>query len=133
MEAEHADKKRMTRAGQPEDVRDLLDNAPRANIAFNNSGAIEAVPVDFCLHEEQYWVGMPRDGVGARPEAGDRVRLLIDDGCYHFDLRGMWVRGKLSQAEIPPWDGSPNLTWFRVEPAKAVVWDYGAMREARGG
>lgn len=133
MEAEHVDKKRMTRAAQPEDLRDLLDNAPRANIAFNNGGAIEAVPVDFRFHHKQYWVGMPRDGVGAMPEADDRVRLLIDDGCYHFDLRGMWVRGTLSQAEIPPWDGSPSLAWFRVEPAKIVVWDYGAMREAGGG
>ena len=120
--------KRITRAARPAAVQDLLDRAPRANMAFNNGGAIEAAPVAFRYSAERYWVALSRGAPG--PVAGQLVRLLIDDGGYFFDLRGLWVRGRLLAAEKPPEVGSPDVAWFQVVPEKVVTWDYGAMRRA---
>ncbi len=46
--------------------------------------------------------------------------LLIDDGEFYFELRGVRVRGTLRDA-----GGGEH----EVVPAKVVTWDYGSMRE----
>lgn len=117
--------KRVTRSVQPEDLRELLERPPRATLAFVRDGVIEAVPVAFRFESGRYLVGLPGD---AEPPA-DRVKLLVDDGHWYFDLRGVWVRGALGPCEAPP--GEPAGTaWFELQPEKAAAWHYGSMREA---
>jgi hypothetical protein len=49
---------------------------------------------------------------------GARVVLLLDDGEFYFELRG--VRGTLRDAA-----GGTH----EVVPEKIITWDYGAMRQ----
>jgi hypothetical protein len=46
--------------------------------------------------------------------------MLIDDGEFYFELRGVRVRGTLGDAG----DGTRE-----VVPEKIVTWDYGSMRK----
>lgn len=117
--------KRVTRSVQPEDLRELLKRPPRATLAFVSDGVIEAVPAAFRFDSGRYLVGLPGD---AEPPAG-RVKLLVDDGHWYFDLRGVWVRGSLDPCKAP--QGAPTGTeWFELKPEKAAAWHYGSMREA---
>ena len=116
--------KRITRAVQPEDLRELLEHPPRATLAFVRGPAIQAVPVAFQFHAGRYLVGLPED---AAPPGG-RVKLLIDDGPWYFDLRGVWARGSLAPCERPA-GASEGLTWFELTPEKTAAWHYGSMRE----
>lgn len=116
--------KHVTRAVQPEDLRPLLERPPRATLAFVREGAIHAIPVAFRFDAGRYLVGLPDDAV---PPAG-RVKLLVDDGPWYFDLRGVWVRGALSACEGPA--GVPDgNAWFELKPEKTVAWHYGSMRQ----
>jgi len=121
--------RRLTRAVDPEDVRDLLERVPRANVAFNDAGAIAAAPVAFRFQAGRYWVGVSREGPGPAPRPGDQVALLIDDGCYYFELRGIWIRGQALLAEQIPEGVCADLDWLQLLPDKVVAWDYGTLRE----
>ncbi len=123
--------KRISRAAGPDELKDLLEHPPRASIAFNNEGVVEATPVAFRFRDEQYWVGIRRSDISSMPRADDRVRLLIDEGRYHTELRGMWIRGRILPAGHRPEDASGNVDWFEVLPEKVVGWNYGAMQEAK--
>ena len=72
----------------------------------------------------RYLVGLTRD---MEPPSG-RVKLLIDDGPWYFDLRGVWARGPLTPCE-PPAVAPGDRAWFELTPQKAVAWHYGRMRE----
>ena len=61
-----------------------------------------------------------------RLEAGPRTALLIDDGCYHAELRGISVRGHLAAPEKPP---SGLEGFLEVVPERTSAWHYGAMRK----
>ena len=123
--------KRIIHAVDPEKMRDLLERVPRAGIAFNSAGTVEVMPVEFRLHEGRYWIGM--SGGGSRPAPGpdEPVKLVIDEGMYYFDMRGIWIRGRALFSEERPEGGSPALNWFQLVPEKFVAWDFGAMREVR--
>ncbi len=118
--------KRVTRAITPEDLRPLLESPRRATLAYVSDGAIQVMPVAFRFEGERYLVGLPP---GMTPPEG-RVKLLVDDGPWYFDLRGVWVRGRLAACEEP---GGANAgrEWFELVPEKAVAWHYGRMREAQ--
>jgi hypothetical protein len=117
--------KSVTRAVKPEDLRELLEHPPRATLAFVREGRIEAIPVAFRWHGGRYFAGLPE---GADAPAG-RVKLLVDDGPWYFDLRGVWVRGALAPCEAPA--GAPEgLSWFELTPEKTAAWHYGRMRES---
>ncbi len=117
--------KRVTRAVQPEDLRDLLEHPPRATLAFVADKRIEAFPVAFRWDAGRYLVGLPD---ATKPPAG-RVKLLVDDGYWYFDLRGLWVRGTLAPADVPA--GAPDgVSWFELAPEKTAAWHYASMREA---
>lgn len=119
---------RATRRVEPDDVRDLLAAPPRANLAFRRGDAVEAAPVAFRHDGGRYWVGVPRFGEGAPVGPGEVVKLVIDDGVWFFDLRGVWVRGRTVPAEPVP-DGAPaSLVWYEIVPDKTVAWDYGTLR-----
>lgn len=116
--------KQVTRAVRPEDLRALLERPPRATLAFVSAGCIEAIPVAFHWAEGRYLVGLPDD---ATPPTG-RVKLLVDDGSWYFDLRGVWARGALVACESPAVAPSGS-TWFELAPEKTVAWHYGSMRQ----
>ena len=116
--------KRVTRVVRPEDLGPLLVRPPRATLAFVSDGRIEAVPAAFRWAEGRYFVGWP---LGSEPPVA-RVKLLIDDGPWYFDLRGVWVRGSLVGCDAPT-DGSPLLGWYELHPEKVAAWHYGRMRQ----
>jgi len=120
--------RRITNAVDPEKMRDLLERVPRACIAFNSAGTVEVVPVEFRLQDERYWVGMLGRGSGPAPGPDEPVKLLVDEGMYYFDMRGIWIRGRALFSEERP-EGAPILNWFELIPEKFVAWDFGAMRE----
>lgn len=117
--------KRVTRAVQPEDLRPLLERPPRATLAFVQGGRIQVQPVAFRYEEGRYLVGLRR--MMERP-AG-RVKLLIDDGFWYFDLRGLWIRGRLTLTDGPT-NAEAAYAWFELTPEKTAAWHYGSMREA---
>jgi hypothetical protein len=124
--------RRITNAVDPEKMRDLLERVPRACIAFKSAGIIELVPVEFRFQAGRYWIGMSGGASGPAPGADDPVKLLVDEGMYYFDMRGIWIRGRALFSEERPEAGSPALNWFQLVPEKFVAWDFGAMREVRG-
>lgn len=120
--------KHITNAVDPEKMRGLLERAPRACIAFNSAGTIEVVPVEFRFQQGRYWIGMSGEsGPALGPD--EPVKLLIDEGMYYFDMRGIWIRGRALLSEERPEGGSPAVNWFQLIPEKSVAWDFGAMRE----
>ncbi len=119
----------ITRAATLADLHDLLDRVPHANLAFETPAGIDAIPVGFRRIDEQFWVGLPR-GESA-PSAGTQAMLLIDDGWFYFELRGLRVRGVLRDTPAPPALGQA-LRWLDLEPEKINAWDYGSMRPRTG-
>ncbi len=124
--------KRITRAVSPEDLSDLLDTPPRANLAFNDAGVVAAIPVAFRFHDGRHLIGIPRESPRPAPAPDERVALLIDDGCYSLELRGVHIRGQLRPADHVPEGASSRLEWLEVVPERVIAWDYGTVREAKG-
>lgn len=116
--------KRVTRSVRPEDLPDLLAKPPRATLAFVRDGAIQAIPVAFKFDAGRYLVGLPGD---VEPPIG-RVKLLVDDGPWYFDLRGFWARGALAPCDAPA-NAGDGQAWFELTPEKTAAWHYGSMRE----
>ena len=116
--------KRVTRAVRPEDLRELLEHPPRATLAFVSGGTIQASPVAFRYESGRYLVGL---SPGTEPPAG-RVKVLVDDGPWYFDLRGVWVRGSLTPIK-PPAGALEGQAWCELAPEKTAAWHYGSMRE----
>ena len=121
--------RRITHAVDPEQMRDLLERAPRACIVFLSAGTVDLVPVEFRLQEGRHWIGLSGDGSAPGPD--EPVKLLVDEGMYYFDMRGIWIRGRASFSEERPETGSPALTWFQLVPEKFIAWDFGTMRKVR--
>ena len=124
--------RRITNAVDPEKMRDLLERVPRACIAFNNAGIVELAPVEFRFQAGRYWIGVSGES-GPGPGPDEPVKLLIDEGMYYFDMRGIWIRGRALLSEERPEGDSPAVNWFQLVPEKFVAWDFGAMREVRKG
>lgn len=116
-----ANEKTVTRAVTPEDLGDLLDQPPRAAVATVRDGRVDAVPVEFRHEGGRYFV---RSAAGLA--AGARAALLVDDGCYHAELRGISVRGDLAAPEGPP---AGLEDFLEVVPERTSAWHYGAMRK----
>ncbi len=121
--------RRITHAVDPEKMRDLLEGDPRACMAFVNAGMVDVLPVEFRFQEGRYWIGTSGGGSGPAPGPDEPVKLLVDEGTYYFDMRGIWIRGRASFNKERPEAGSPALNWFQLVPEKFVAWDFGAMGE----
>jgi hypothetical protein len=104
-----------------EDLRDLLEAAPRANIAFQAGDGIEATPVAFRFRVGRYWIGIPPADTGPVPGPGELVELLIDNGEWFFDLRGLRVRGPITPADQLPDGASADLAWFELSAERVVA------------
>jgi hypothetical protein len=121
-----ARKPRVTRDVEVSAVPDLLVHPPRATVAYVDRDAVNLVPARARCDAGTYLFGVLRD---AAPELQQReVVLVIDDGPYWFELRGVSVRGIAGRIE-PPSDGGADLTWYAITPRRVLAWDYGAIRE----
>jgi hypothetical protein len=108
--------KRITRTIALDDLSDLVEAPPRAYLAYVVDGAPQAVRVAGRRDAGRWLVTLPP---GASVPDGARVVLLIDDGEFYFELRGVRIRGTLRHAA----DGA-----MEVVPEKIITWDYGSMR-----
>ena len=114
--------KAITRAVRPEDLHDLLEKATTASLAFVRDGEVEAMPVSFAFRQGRYMFALPEQKT--LPTEGVPVTLLIDEGTFHTELRGVRVRGLAAATE-----GSAD--WLEAVPGTVSAWDYGAMRRRR--
>jgi hypothetical protein len=119
--------KRVIRDIDPASARDLLERVPRACLCFASDHGPEAQPIVLVWHDGRYLAGIPLDA-DRQPSAGQEVVLLIDEGVHYYDLRAIYIRGRMKPAEAPR--GAPaSRTWVEVIPFKTVAWDYGMFRE----
>ena len=109
--------KQITRTVELEALRDLIDAPKSAHLAYVADGEAEAMRVAARRDGERWLVTIP---AAVPVDDGARVVLLIDDGEFYFELRGVRVRGTLRDA-----GGGEQ----EVVAEKVVTWDYGAMRE----
>jgi len=109
--------KQITRTVAVEELRGLIEGEVGAYLGYVVDGEAEAVRVGARREGERWLVTLP---AGVPLDDGARVVLLIDDGEFYFELRGVRVRGTLRDA-----GGGER----EVVPAKVVTWDYGSMRE----
>jgi hypothetical protein len=110
--------KRITRTVELADLRDLIEAPEQAHLAYVVDGAPEAVRVAMRRDGERWLITLP---AGTSIPDGARVVLLLDDGVFYFELRGVRVRGTLRDCRD---------STHEVVQEKITTWDYGAMREA---
>lgn len=119
--------RRVTRNVDLDAVRDLLVRVPRACLAVAGEDGPQALPITLVWRDGRYLVGLPED-VARDPSAGNEAVVLVDEGVHFFELRAIYVRGRLGQIEAP--EGAPTgRTWFELLPVKTSAWDYGELRE----
>jgi hypothetical protein len=109
--------KQITRTVAVEELRGLLDGTFGAYLGYVADGEAEAVRVTARRDGARWLVELPP---AVRLDDGARVVLLVDDGEFYFELRGVRVRGTLRES------GGGAC---EVVPEKIVTWDYAAMRE----
>ncbi len=119
--------KPVTRNVDPDRMRDLLERVPRACIAFASDRGPQALPVALVWRDGRYLVGSP-EYVDQRPGSSQEVVLLVDEGVHFFELRAIYIRGRLQPAASPR-DTPTGHTWFELIPLKKVAWDYGLLHE----
>lgn len=119
---------RVTRDAEPSTLRDLLERPPRATVAFVNRDQAEVVPARAQFRADTYRFGVLPEV--ATDLENREVVMVIDDGPYFFELRGISVRGLAKRTRRPePGDGDA-LVWYVIEPRRILAWNYEAMREA---
>jgi nitroimidazol reductase NimA-like FMN-containing flavoprotein (pyridoxamine 5'-phosphate oxidase superfamily) len=119
--------KRITLNVDLEEVRDLLERVPRACVAFADDEGPRVEPVAFVFKDERYLFGMP-SSVARHLTANQEVVLVIDDGVQFFDLRALYVRGRVERLDqVQP--AASGSFWFDVQPTRTVAWDYKRIRE----
>jgi hypothetical protein len=119
--------KRVTRNIDLVEARDLLEQVPRACVAFAGDEGPQAELVTVVFKDDRYLVGM-RSSAASHPAVHEEVVMLVDEGFQFFDLRAIYVRG-----HVQPLGGVEGLPgdffWFAVQPTRTVAWDYGRIRE----
>jgi hypothetical protein len=119
-----APRRRVIRDVEPEVLSDLRESPPRASVAFSLGDAVDVLPA-----RARLGTGAPQFGVSPEtsPDLTHReVVLVIDDGPYWFQLRGLSVRGVAERLQVTATDG---LAWYAITPRRVLAWDYGAIRE----
>ena len=119
--------KHVTRDIDPIDAQDLLERVPRASLAYADNDGPYTHPIVMVLLAGRYLAGIPATA-HLQPAVDQEVVLLVDEGIYFFDLRAIYVRGRVRPAETPP-NAPVDHIWFEVIPLKTVAWDYGTLHE----
>jgi len=120
--------RRVTRDVEVSALRDLLDHPLRATVAFVDGGAVALLPARVRDDAGAYRFGILADGAANLDTR--EVVLVVDDGCYWFELRGVSVRGMAVRIEASTGAGADRLAWYAIEPRRVLAWDYAAIREA---
>jgi len=116
--------RRVTRDVEPAALRDMADRPPRASVAFVDGDAVDVLPARARLSSDTYQFAVSAD---VSPDLTRReVVLVIDDGPYWFQLRGLSVRGVAERLPLAAADG---LVWYAIAARRILAWDYGALRE----
>ena len=119
--------RRVTRDVAPDALRELLDRPPRATVAFVDAGAPDAVPARARVRGGRHLFAL---AATAPALDGREVVLLVDDGPYWFQLRGVSVRGIALRVAPPADEDASGLAWYAIDVRRVLAWDYGAIREA---
>jgi len=120
--------RRVVRDVEPAAVRDLLERPPRATVAFVEDGGSAAVlPVCTQVDRERRLFAVATE---AAPDLDRReVVLVIDDGPYWYQLRGVTMRGIATRVDAPASAVAAQLAWYAVDPRRVIAWDYGTVHE----
>lgn len=118
--------RRITRDVDPVAVRDLLEQPPRASVAFVDDGAAAVLPARAHVDGDRRLFAVAADAAPALD--GREVVLLIDAGPYWFQLRGVSVRGIANRVDVPS-GAVARLAWYSVDARRVLAWDYAAVRE----
>jgi len=122
-----ARKRHVTRDVAVAAVRDLTEQPPRATVAFVERDAVDLLPARARFAGERYLFGLLP---GTAPDLEAReVVLVIDDGPYWFELRGISVRGTAARVEPSRDRGAERLVWYAIAARRVLAWDYAAIRE----
>ncbi len=124
---ETASVRRVTREVDPAAVRDLLDRPPRATVAFVVGGAADLVPARARADGDRHLFAVAAEAAPALD--GAEVVLIVDDGPYWFQLRGVSVRGVARSIDGPPDAQTAEVAWYAIDTQRLLAWDYGAVRE----
>ena len=127
------DQARVLVATDREGLEDLLDRALRACVSLNDEGEPLALPAAFHRRADLYWVGgvpWTHDELLAE---GTRVTVVIDEGAYWFELRGISISGALSSKGAPPPNECPELRWLELRAERVTAWDFGSIHEVERG
>ena len=119
--------KRVTRDVEPSALQELREHPPRATVAFVDRDAVDLVPARTRFSDATYRFGVLAN---VAPDFENReVVLVIDDGPYWFELRGISVRGVAIRIDQPGQRDAGALIWYAIKPRRVLAWDYGAIRE----
>jgi hypothetical protein len=115
---------RVTRDVEPAALRDLLEHPPRGTVAFVHDGAVDVVPARVRFEGDRCRFAICADATSSL--ADREIVLVVDDGPYWFQLRGVSLRGRAVAAPTGDADG---LAWYELAPRRVIAWDYGTVRE----
>jgi hypothetical protein len=96
--------------------------------AFVDGGRAAVLPARAHLDGDRHLFAVAADAAPALDR--QEVVLVIDDGWYWFQLRGVSVRGIAHRVEATTGAEAASLAWYAVDPRRVLAWDYGAVREA---
>jgi hypothetical protein len=119
--------RRITRDVDPVAVRDLLDQPPRATVAFVDGGSAVVLPARAQVDGDRRLFAVAADAASSLDRR--EIVLVIDDGPYWFQLRGISVRGIANRVDAPTGAAAAQLAWYAVDARRVLAWDYGAVRE----
>ena len=125
--ADTAPARRVTRDVDPVAVCDLLDQPPRATVAFVDGGGAAVLPARAQVDGDRRLFAVAADAAPALDRR--EVVLVIDDGPYWFQLRGVSVRGIANRVDTLTGAAAAQLAWYAVDTRRVLAWDYGAVRE----
>jgi hypothetical protein len=118
----------VTRDVEPSSLKDLLEHPPRATVAFVDRDEPDVLPVRARYRADTYRFGVLPE-VATHLENREVV-LVMDDGAYWFELRGISVRGLARRIDRAEPGQADALVWYAIEPRRILAWDYRAVREA---
>jgi hypothetical protein len=118
---------KVTRDVAPAALADLFEHPPRASVAFVAGAAVDLLPARASFAAGTHAFGISTD---VSPDLENReVVLVVDDGPYWFELRGISVRGVATRIDAAEPVRALGLAWYKIEPRRILAWDYGSIRE----